>query len=225
MFCKNCGAQISDDAKFCGVCGASQQDAPQQAAPVNPNAASAAPAASLNLGNMAGSLKLYLKYILVVVAILALVLAIMNIFNTYDVKATYSYGGQKMGSATGPVKDLFGEGSDGEFIMALIGNILFGIVNLVIAVIGVLYFLKENNNMDLYDKFVASKAKGKSPLFVVGVLGAVAALVQIILYAMCKPSKSGVTLTIAAHWTSWVFLFVYALLVVVDMFVLNPKKK
>ena len=43
--CKNCGAKIEDDAKFCPTCGANQDEA-QPAAPVDPYDDSPAPAAT-----------------------------------------------------------------------------------------------------------------------------------------------------------------------------------
>lgn len=219
MFCKNCGAQISDGAKFCGVCGASQQDAPQ-AAPVNPNAASASAPAALNLGAI--NIKAYLKYILVGIAVLSLIFAIMNIFSTYDVKATISAGGQKLHNSAS-LKDL-NDAFDGKFTMASVGNILFGIVNLVIAAVAILYFLKENNNMDLYDKYIAKYTKGASALFVVGALGAAGALLQIVLYMICKAKAMGASVSIANNWTTWFALILYAACAVVDKFVLNKKQ-
>ena len=98
MFCKNCGAQISDDAKFCGVCGTSQVEtaAPvAPAAPTNPNSASASAGAAINLGSLAETIKVYTKFILLGIVVFALILSIMNIFNTYDVKVTASFGGMK----------------------------------------------------------------------------------------------------------------------------------
>ena len=224
MFCKNCGAQISDNAKFCGVCGASQAEtaAPATtAAPANSNSASASAGAAINLGAI--NLKDIVKYIAVGVAVLALIFAIMNIFSTYDVKATISALGQK-GHVSYSLKEL-NKMTDGKFTMASVGNILFGIVNLVIVAVGVLYFLKENNKMDLYDKYIAKYTKGKSALFVVGVLGAAGALLQIVLYMLCKAKSMGASMTIGNHWTTWFALFLYAGCAALDFFVLNPKKK
>jgi len=226
MFCKNCGAQIADGAKFCGVCGASQAEtaAPAApAAPANPNSASASAGAAINLGSLAEKIKVYTKFILLGIVVFALILSIMNLFSTYDVKGTYSLGGQKV-SESGPVKELFEKEFDGKFTMVLIGNILFGLVNLAIAAVSVLYFLKDNNNNDLYDKFVAKYTKGMNPLFLIGAAGAATALLQIICYAVCKMSMMGAKFTVAAHWTTWVALFLYAGCAVLDKFVLNKKQ-
>lgn len=37
MFCKQCGKQLSDEAKFCDACGTPTQDAPHNSQPVQPN--------------------------------------------------------------------------------------------------------------------------------------------------------------------------------------------
>lgn len=231
MFCKNCGAQIADNAKFCGVCGASQAEtaapvAPAApAAPVNPNSASASAGAAINLGSLADKIKVYTKFILLGIVVFALILSIMNLFNTYDVKVTASLGGMKQ-SLTQPVKNLFEKEADGKFTLILIGNILFGLANLAIAAVSVLYFLKDNNNNDLYDKFVAKYTKGMTPLFLIGIVGAGSALIDVLCYLLCKATIEGVVkYTAAAHWTTWVALFLYAGCAALDFFVLNPKKK
>jgi len=225
MFCKHCGTPCNDDAKFCKGCGAPLQDAPQAPAAA-PAAAPASAPAAININTIADGIKKYMTFILVGIAVLALIFAILNIFNTYDVTATDSFGDEKE-SSSGPVKDLFDEEADGEFTMALIGNILFGVANLAIAAVGVLYFLQKNNNIDIYNKYVTKVVKDETPAFLIGVVGAAAALVQIIFYALCKQESSffgaEITMTIAAHWTTWVALFLYAALAAVDKFLLNKK--
>lgn len=218
MFCKNCGAQISDDAKFCGVCGTAQSETAAPVIPANPNSASASAGAAITPGAI--NLKDIVKYIATGVAVLALIFAIMNIFNTYEIKLSAgSWGSTKM-----DVADLFEKELDGKFTLILIANILFGLANLAVAAISVLYFLKENKKMDLYDKYIAKYTKGQSALFSVGVLGAAAALVQIILYAVCKANVYGIKYTVAVHWTTWFALILYAGCAVLDKFVLNKKQ-
>lgn len=219
MFCKNCGSPCNDDAKFCKNCGTALQEAPQ-AAP-----AAAAPA-TVNLNSVTAAIKKYMTFILVGIAVLALILSIMNLFSTFDVAATVSAGDEKE-TESGPIKDMFEDETDGAFTMALIGNILFGISNLAIAAVGVLYFLQKNFNIDIYNKFVTKVIKDETPAFMIGVVGAGAALIQIIFYALCKYEYSfwgfEVAVTIAAHWTTWVALFLYAALAAADKFLLNKK--
>ena len=226
MFCKQCGTACDDGAKFCKGCGAPLQ-ADSQAPVAAPVAAPAAAPASLNVNGIVDAVKKYMAIIIVVIAALALILSIMNLFNTYDVTATAKAGGEKMSNSV-PIKDVFeSEETDGAFTLALIGNIFFGVANLAIAAVGVLYFLQKTNNIDIYNKYVTTYIKRENPLFMMGVIGAASALIQIITYALCKYEQSywtaTITTTIANHWTTWVALFVYALLAVADKFLLSKK--
>lgn len=172
------------------------------------------------------TIKKYMPIIIAVVAVFALVLTILNIFNTYDVRATVKVSGEKE-SSTGPIKDLF-EGADGEFTMAKIANILFGISNLAILAFAVLYVLDAFKIADIYSKFVAKLVKGMNPAFVIGAFGAAMAFVKILFTAMSvyKESIFGVTMkvSIGAHWTTWVALFLYAIIAVADKFLLVEPK-
>ena len=155
-----------------------------------------------------------------------MVLTILNIFNTYDVRATVKAGGEKQ-SETGPIKDLF-DGADGEFTMAKIANVLFGVSNLAILAYAVLYLLDAFKIADVYTKFVAKFVKGMNPAFVMGAFGAAMDIVKILFTAMSvyKESFMGFTMkiSIGAHWTTWVALFVYAILAVADKFLLVELK-
>lgn len=224
MFCKNCGAQLNDGTKFCSNCGTAidaqaqpvapvQYDAPVQSAPQTSNA-------NFDLGAFVATVKKYIPIIVACLAVFALVLSIINIFNLYDVSITVSFGGESR-SESGPVSELIGE--DG-YASVLIGNILFGVVNLVIAAIGVLYFIKKFG-VNVYDITVARIIKGASPLFWMCVIGAAAALLQIILYAFSGQSLFGATLSVGANWTTWVAMFLYAIIGAADLFVINKKAK
>ena len=206
MFCPKCGKQHDDSARFCGACGTPFPGV----APVNP-----APQAPVSFEAM---LKQNLKFVMLGVGVLALILSIVHLFGLFDVTASVSYGGESQ-STSGPVAEVL---ESGEFPMILIGNLLFGLANLVIGALGVLYFLKANNNMDLYDKIYTKNIK-LPPVFFVGVVGGIAALVQILCYMISTKKMFGATMSFAAHWTTWVMLFVFAGLAVLDKMVLNKK--
>ena len=212
MFCPKCGTQCADNAKFCISCGNPMPNSDQPAPQTTPKA----PA------SFEATLKQNMKYVMLGIAILAIILCVMHTFSLFDVSATISYNGNDK-SSSGPVSDLI---ESGEKPLILIGNLLFGLSNLAIAALGILYFLKENNNIDLYDKIYAKRIK-LSPLFLMGVVGASAALLQILFYMMSGESESvfgyTVSASISAHWTTWIMLFVFAGLAVLDKLVLNKK--
>lgn len=213
MFCKNCGAEVEENARFCKSCGATT------------GAGAAAPAKPVDA---AASVKKYVHLIVGGFAILALVLAIMNLFGLYDVTATMKYGGQKLGEVSGSVSDLYEEKSG-----LMIANILYGLANLAIAAIGALYFLKITQNMDMYDKFIGKYTKGLTGklvsgdgiLTLIGGIGAVFAVIKLILYMCAGESQDGASYSISMHWFGWVMLFVYAGIACADIFWLNKKQK
>lgn len=217
MFCKNCGAELADDARFCNSCGA----AAGEAAP----APKAAPAPA---GDLVASIKKNLHLIVGALGILALVLAIFNIFGLYKVTATVKYNGQVVGEGSGSVSDVY-DSSTG----IMIANILYGLANLAIAAIGVLYFLKITQNKDLYDKFIGKYTKGLTGklvsgdgiLTLIGGIGAIFAVIKLIFYMCAGESHQGVSSSISMHWFGWVMLFVYAGIACADIFWLNKKQK
>lgn len=208
MLCKNCGAEVADDARFCNSCGA----AAGEAAP----APKAAPAPA---GDLVASIKKNLHLIVGGFAILALVLAIMNLFGLYDVTATMKYNGQVVGKGSGSVSDVY-DASTG----IMIANILYGLACLAIAAAGALYFLKVTQNKDLYDKFVAKYTKNMPILSLIGSVGFVFSVLKLLLYVIAKPSEMGISMSVSMHWFGWVMLFVYAGLVCADKFWLNKKQ-
>jgi hypothetical protein len=229
MFCKQCGAAHDETKLFCTQCGASLQD---EAAAPTPAPATAP--ASDKLTMLTAYIKKYLTFIMVGIAALALILSIMNLFNTYDVSATMSYGGEKQ-TSSGPVADIFESDDDGKYTMALIGNILFGVANLAIAVVAGLFFAQKQFNVNVYDKYIAPYiakitkiTKSATALFAIGAIGGATALLQIIAYAICTQKMSffgaSITVSVAAHWTTWVALFLYAILAVADKFLLSKEK-
>ena len=232
MFCRNCGTQMTDDAKFCANCGtpvaapvapaapaAPVQEAPVQQAPVQEAPAQQAPAKA-PANDIAATIKGYMHYIVGGVAVVALILGILNLFGLYNV--SISWGGYTLGS--GSVSDLY----DGS-TMLMIGNILYGLVSLAIAGVGALYFMKKQMNNDLYDKFIgknvnsilAKLVDGDGIATLIGAVGGVVAILQWIFFMTAGSGGASVSM----HFTSWIMLIVYVALFCCDMFWLNKKQK
>lgn len=225
MFCSKCGTQFADGSAFCPICGTPVNAAPQQPQqpvyqqPVQPQYQQpyqAAPA-----GDLGATLKKNLSLILVIVAVFGFLMFILNTFQILDINATVSANGDSH-SASGPATDVE------DFTLGIIGSVLMGLCSLVAAAIGALYFLKEKNNMPYYDQFIAKNLKGLNPGFVMGLIGAIGVVLQVVLFLLCGESESfmGVTVSVTytPHWLSWVALVIYGALAAVDYFVINKKK-
>lgn len=225
MFCSNCGAQCADGTKFCQSCGNPLTDAP--AAPAAPRAPRA-PKAKSNavLGNLAPSIRPFLAFILAGVAVLALVLFVLNTFGILHIPATVKMMGVKE-TDYGKLSDVAKAWKmmDKSLACAYIGNILFGLVNLAIAAVGALFFLKKQSNMPYYDQFVGKYLKVKNPAFYMGIAGVVGALLQVIFFAFCTVSESmyGMTMkmSIGIPWLNWVALAIYAIVGAMGFLVFN----
>lgn len=196
MFCPKCGAQCADDAVFCGSCGNSLKGDAQK------------PAAAAQPVDVAAAVKKNMSYIMVAIGAVAALLGLLIMFGVFEPSVTIW--GQ---TVSGPMSQI-----DGNF-MGVLGNILFGLINLVIGAVGILYFLKNQMNMPYYDNFVAKYLKVKEPAFLMGVAGAVGALVQFVCYKLVDVGPTSLNV----HWITWVLLVVYVVLAVVDKFVVNKK--
>lgn len=224
MFCSNCGAQCAEGTKFCQSCGNPLTAAPAPAA----SAAPKAPKAKGNavLGNLAPSIRPFLAIILAVVAVLALVLFVLNTFSILEIPATAKLMGEK-NTDYGKVSEIAEawKAMDKSLACVYIGNILFGLVNLAIAAVGALYFLKKQSNMPYYDQFVGKYLKVKNPAFYMGAAGVAGVLLQVIFFAFCGVSESawGVTvkMTVGVPWLSWVALAIYAVVGAMGILVFN----
>lgn len=223
MFCKYCGKPT--ETEVCPECAAKAQG---QAPAYTP----AAPAGSFDL-------KSIVHFIAVGMAALALIFGLLGMFGVFDINATVTaeaMGQTRSESASGSVSDV-ADGLDamgGSFAMGYIGNIIYGLAFLVVAAIGALYFLKVTKNMPYYDQYIAkyvAKLPG-GPLFAMGVIGAVGCVLQFLLYLFCGVDKTqtvfgqtvGTSISVSVGWTTWLMLVLSAVLVVLDMFVLNKKK-
>lgn len=206
MFCEKCGFHLSDDSKFCEKCGASlqpnNQPAPQQQGGIN-------------------SLKQYTPLIAVGLAVIALIFAIIILFNLFDVTATVSMGGFGSASDSGPVADVI-EG--GEMGSISVGNVIFGLILVVIAAVGGLFFAKKFG-VKIYDSLTSVPLLAKeSPLFGMGVLGAIGAVIHFICFLCAGKSEGGFSLSISTPWFTWVLLVLFAGIAVLEKFVFNKKK-
>ncbi|MBE6707939.1 MAG: zinc ribbon domain-containing protein [Ruminococcaceae bacterium] len=233
MFCGKCGAQVADGSAFCPACGAKtsadtpqQQSAPQfaqnqqygqnqQQFNQRPQFGGTGFGGNGVPGNFnLSSLKQFLPFVAVGMAVISLVLAIINFFGLYDV--TVSGAGM---SSSGPVSDVIGTEGFGA---VLVGNILFGIANLAVVALGVLYFIKFLG-INIYDQIFGKFLNGKSPVFIMGFACAAFALIQIICYAVSGQSVFGVEISVSANWTTWVAMFLYAIIGAVDLLVIEKK--
>ena len=196
MFCPKCGAQCADDAVFCGSCGNSLKGDAQK------------PAAAAQPVDVAAAVKKNMSYIMVAIGAVAALLGLLIMFGVFEPSVTIW--GQ---TVSGPMSQI-----DGNF-MGVLGNILFGLINLVIGAVGILYFLKNQMNMPYYDNFVVKFLKVKEPAFLMGVAGAVGALVQFVCYKLVDVGPTSLNV----HWITWVLLVVYVVLAVVDKIVVNKK--
>ena len=144
------------------------------------------------------------KYILIGVTVIALILAAMNFFGLGKMTATMSGGGEKAQEQVSynDLKQLLGDGA----VPCKLGNILFGIVNLIVAAIGFLCL-------------------GKRPVSRMGILGVIGAVLQIGLYALCTSSGMGLKLTISPNWTTYFALVIYIVCIVADKFFLRQKNE
>ena len=96
------------------------------------------------------------------------------------------------------------------------GLIVFGVLNLAIAAICVLFYLRARSNNGLYDSICGSFIKGKTPAAFIGIVGVAACLIEIICmwftgfdYSMMGQS---VGMSVGVHWITWIALIAYGAL-------------
>ena len=196
MFCNKCGAQLPDDAQFCNACGNNLQPAAQSV-------------------DFMAFLKKSMTSIIAIVALIALVFGAMNLFSVLN---PGQFVEDEDVSFNGSLAALADALEDESFFAIYAGNILFGLANLVVAFMGLSYYLKKNANGAMYDK-----AFGKvnvRPALLMAVVGVAGALLQVFMYLM--KDKLYDICKLGVHWTTWVVLAVYVLLGVAD--VLAAKK-
>lgn len=225
MFCKYCGAQLEDGSAFCNKCGANltQATAAQSAPQAQPKAKK-----PVTGGDILQIVKTNLHYILAGIAVIALIWGILNVFSVFHVNAKTKIMGRSH-SEYSSVSDFADEMDimDSSAAAVYIGNIFFGLACLGVAAIGALYFLKKFQNMPYYDQFIGSKLKYR-PAFMMGALGAAGAILQMIIYLLFARARRGgfglsVTLSAGVNWTTWLLLVFFAVIAIVDKFLLEEK--
>lgn len=241
MFCPNCGNQIADGSAFCPNCGNTVNAAPQQPQqpvyqqPVQPQYQQpvyqqpaqpqyqqpvyqqpAAPAA-----DFATMARKNLAIIMVVIAIFGALMFVLNTFQILELPVEGN-NGKTIDRSVSDIADAWDD-LDESFALGYIANIVMGLCSLVAAAIGALYFLKEKNNMPYYDQFIAKYLKGKSPLLVAGLIGAIGCVLQFILMMLTGIEFMGVEISVGVHALTWVALVIYAAAAAVDFFVINKK--
>ena len=227
MFCSNCGTQVEDTARFCYVCGkALAPSAPQQ--PVSPPPAyqqpvyqqpapQVAPAGAMDLNKI-------WHMIIAGVAAFALIIGLLTLFSVFEMPVSASYEGESRSEYTSvsDIADGF-DMMDESFALGYVANIIMGLAGILAGAVGVLYFLKKQNNMPLYDQFVAKYLKGMTPGFAVGVLTAAGVVLQFILLLLTGYEYYGIEVSVSVPWISWIVLVLGAGLAAVDKFMINKK--
>lgn len=162
--------------------------------------------------------KKYYKFILAGLALFALILAIVNFTGSYDVKATAKFGDYKQ-SSSGPVSDLYDED---EFAMLTIGSYIFALGMLAAAAVAVLGALKAFNVSNVVDNVLKGNKEFKE-LFLFGIIGAIASVIQIVSYFLSVQESFGAKISVSAPWFSWVVLLISAGIIAFDKMVVNKR--
>ena len=233
-FCRSCGHALEDDASSCPACGnpTNREVAPKKknndilskisevilvifclvekllfllVAKIgdvikNAKNKSASGEQSNTLQKDSG-LNIIRLAIVAVLIVIVLIGAIMNFTLRYEVTATATIAGEKA-DGSGPIGEL---AENDEFIGFIIVNILWGVFNVVLLIMGILLLLKvlrlENSN------------KNFASLTMIGLIGDA---LYIILYFICGSVTKevfGITAkySIGLHFFAWIHIAVFAL--------------
>lgn len=202
MFCNKCGAQLPDDAQFCNACGNNLQAAPAQSV------------------DFMAILKKNMTGIIAVVALIALVFGCMNLFSALNPGAFPADSDYEIDTTFYTSLGAMVEGDkDGSYFAIFAGNILSGLASLVVAFLGISYYLKKNAGGAMYDK-VFGKINVR-PGLLMAVIGVAGVLLQVFMYLVKEPV--GEVIKLGVHWTNWILLAVYVILGAAD--VLASQKK
>ncbi len=205
MTCNNCSAKNSGNTRFCQTCG-------------HPLIAKSKGKNKKPLAALAPTIRPFLSVMMVVVSAFAFLLFILNTFSILQIPA--SGAGSTVYGALSEIAttwEFMGESA----AWAYVGNILFGLCNLFISILGAFYFLKKQLRFNYYDRFVAKFLKVKMPAFYMGLVGVGGALLQVVCFAFCGATFQEQSWSIGVPWLSWVALSVYAILGAVGILVFN----
>jgi len=193
MFCKNCGEQLSDDSIFCGNCGASTQQ----------------PMVNSGYQSNDASFKKNTHLIALCLAIIALISGILILFFQFDVTLCGVYENGKVKTESGPALELDARGVE----PFLAGTLVFGIILIAAAIVGIIFFIKKNKG----------KGENSKGLFVMGLLGAIGAIIHMISILAVTIESRSVTISMNIPWFTWVLLILFAGVAVLDKVVFNKK--
>ncbi len=211
MYCKRCGAPTGSDAQLCYDCARQQRPVRRK------------PKGFLH------TVKGYMHLIILVMAVVALVFGLLNLFSAFNVLGISTNGEERV-TEYGTVKDMDTLLSlmDKSFGAGYVGNVLFGLLTLGAAFVGILYVLKRMMGIPLYGMLIGRfLGRFGGPARIMGALVVLGGLLQNLLYLFCRAEVSLLTYTITVkagvNWTTWLLMVLYAALLVLD--ILIPKKK
>lgn len=109
-----------------------------------------------------------------------------------------------------------------------VGNILFGMICLLISGVAVLYVLKKFANLPVYDQVVGKLLKLADPTFIICGLGVVGALMQVFFYlfagSSAKMEDVRATLSMGVPAMTWIALVVFLLVGAVNLMTQSKEK-
>lgn len=185
---------------FCEKCGA---QLPNDARFCENCGASMQPMMYSGYQSNANPFKKYTHFIALGLVIIAFVSSILMLSMQFDVTVEWSSMGL---SRTVTAIDLPNKDWAAIFILS---TFLFGLILIAAAIVGIVFFVKK----------IRGTGERSSGLFVTGLLGAIGAIVQIIL--IFASEENGVRANIP--WFTWVILILFAGVAVLDKVVFNKK--
>lgn len=211
MYCKRCGAPTGSDAQLCADCA--REYRPVRRKPKG----------------FLYTVKGYMHLIILAMSVIALLFGMLNLFSAFkvhgivtndDVRETEYITTDEMADTLQLVDKSFGAG--------YAGNILFGLLSLVAAGVGILYVLKRAMGLPLYSNLIGRYVGFiGGPAFIMGALVVLGGLLQVLLYLLCRAEVDlmvyTVTVKTGVNWTTWLLIVLFAALLVLDK--LLPKKK
>jgi len=211
MYCKRCGAPTGSDSQLCPNCA-------REYRPVRRK-----PKGFLH------TVKGYMHLIILFMSVIALVFGILNVLSVFKVVGIVTNGDIRETEYV-TVKEMAEplELMDKSFAAGYIGNILFGLLLLAAAFVGILYTLKRIMGLPLYGALIGrTLGRFASPARIMGVLAVLGGLMQVILYLFCRAKVNllayTVTVKSGVNWTTWLIMALFAGFIVLDA--LLPKKK
>ena len=223
MACKYCGGYTEKGMSACHVC-ARRYAVQKQKKPVRKGKKT-----------LSAVLRSYMHLIILLSTVLVLVFSILNLFGVLNVWVNAVKDGE---AVIGPMarKDLLTVLKErGEsFTPGNMGNIFFGLFLLMAAFVGALYSLKRMMGIPLYGRFVGRYLGGfGGPALIMGALGALGSILQIVMYAFCRWAYEDkglvvvhkIEIKVGVNWTTWMLLVLSIGLIVLDFLARKKKKR